>query len=93
MGNEEAEIVDRLRSAGLVLVSLVAVENDEIMGHTCFTELPIETNQGIIGAVSLAPMSVHPKCQRQGIGSALVRRGLEVCRQRGKAIVVVVVPS
>jgi putative acetyltransferase len=89
-GNDEADIVDRLRNAGLVVASLVAIEKDEIMGHILFSELPIETDQGIIGAISLAPMSVHPKYQRQGVGSALVREGLELCRQRGKSIVVVV---
>jgi putative acetyltransferase len=88
-GNEEAELVDRLRSTGIVLVSLIAVECDEIVGHILFSDLPIETDQGGIDAVSLAPMSVSPKYQRQGIGSGLVRRGLEICRERGKAIVVV----
>jgi putative acetyltransferase len=53
------------------------------------TSYPAKTDQGVIDAVSLAPMSVNPKCQRQGIGSALVRHGLRVCRERGKAIVVV----
>jgi putative acetyltransferase len=89
-GNEEAEIVDRLRSAGLVVASLVAVENAEIVGHILFSELPIETDQGVLVAASLAPMSVHPRCQRQGIGSALVGQGLELCQDRGKSIVVVV---
>ena len=89
-GNQEAEIVDRLRSAGIVVVSLVAIENDEIAGHILFSELPIETDQGIIEAASLAPMAVIPNWQRRGIGSALVRRGLELCRERGKSIVVVV---
>ena len=89
-GNDEAEIVDRLRSAGLVAVSLVAIENEKIVGHIMFSLLPIETEQRIIGAAALAPMAVHPKYQRQGIGSALVRQGLELCRERGKSIVVVV---
>jgi putative acetyltransferase len=40
--------------------------------------------------VSLAPMAVPPKYQRQGIGSVLVRQGLERCRQLGKSIVLVV---
>jgi putative acetyltransferase len=88
-GNFEAELVDRLRSAGVVVLSLVAVENDEIVGHILFSALPIETKQGVIEAVSLAPMSVNPKLQRQGIGSALVRQGLEICRERGQSIVVV----
>ena len=38
-GNEEADIIDRLRSAGIVVVSLVAVEHDEIVGHIMFSEL------------------------------------------------------
>jgi putative acetyltransferase len=88
-GNEEAELVDRLRSTGFVVVSLIAIENEEIMGHIVFSKVPIETDQGVIEAVSLAPMAVHPKYQRQGIGSALVRKGLDVCRERGKTIVVV----
>jgi putative acetyltransferase len=88
-GNEEADLVDRLRSTGIVVVSLVAVDNGEIVGHILFSDLPIETNQGVIDAVSLAPMSVNPKWQCQGIGSALVRKGLAFCRERGKSIVVV----
>ena len=89
-GNLEAELVERLRSSGVVVASLVAIENDEIVGHILFSELPIETDQSLIGAVSLAPMAVDPKYQRRGIGSALVRQGLESCRNRGKSIVVVV---
>src|SRR5450432_3388458 len=88
-GNNEADLVDRLWRAGIVVVSLVAIENDEIVGHILFSDLPIETNPGAIAAVSLAPLSVNPKCQRQGIGSALVRQGLEMCRDREKSIVVV----
>jgi putative acetyltransferase len=88
-GNEEAELVDRLRSTGFVVVSLVAIENGEIVGHILFSELPIETDQGGIDAVSLAPMAVHPKWQRQGVGSALLWQGLEICRELGKSIVVV----
>src|SRR5712691_7122585 len=73
-GSDEAEIVDRLRSTGIVVASLVAIENDEIVGHIMFSDLPIETDQGIIEAVSLAPIAVHPNCQHRGIGSALMRQ-------------------
>ncbi len=88
-GQAEAELVDRLRSSGAAIVSLVAVENGEVIGHILFSDLPIETGRGVLHAVSLAPMAVAPGCQRRGIGSALVGRGLELCRERGQSIVVV----
>lgn len=87
---EEGQIVDRLRADGLVIASLVAVEDGGVVGHILFSELPIETDRGVLRAASLAPMAVRPERQRRGIGSALVLRGLEVCRERGYSIVVVV---
>jgi putative acetyltransferase len=89
-GEEEALLIDRLRAEGLVVASLVAVAEDRVVGHILFSRLPIEMPDGAIDAVALAPMAVRPELQRRGIGSLLVRRGLEVARQRGEAIVVVV---
>jgi putative acetyltransferase len=89
-GDAEATLVDRLRASGAVIVSLVAVQNGEVVGHILFSDLPIDYGAtATIHAVSLAPMAVAPKFQRRGIGSALVQRGLELCRERGKSIVVV----
>ena len=88
-GDLEATLVNRLRNDELVIASLVAVQDSEIVVHILFSDL-IETECGIVNAVSLAPMAVSPKFQRRGIGSELVRRGLEQCRERGKSIVVVV---
>jgi predicted N-acetyltransferase YhbS len=65
------ELAAELRTGGRLARR---IEDDEIVGHILFSELPIETNQGALGAVSLAPITVNPKCQRQGIGSALVRQ-------------------
>ncbi len=86
---EEADLVDRLRADGLVLASLVACDDGEVVGHILFSTLPIETAGRGVKAASLAPMAVRPERQRQGIGSALVRRGLEVCRALGLDGVVV----
>jgi len=58
------------------------------VGHILFSDLLIETEQAVLHAVSLAPMTVIPQCQRRGIGSALVRRGLATCRDLGYSIVV-----
>ncbi len=86
---EEVELVDRLRSDGLVLASLVACDGGEVVGHILFSELPIETAGRTIRGAALAPMAVRPDRQRQGLGSALVRRGLEACRALGVEAVVV----
>jgi aminoglycoside 6'-N-acetyltransferase I len=51
--------------------------------------LPILTQRATVSALSLAPLAVLPEWQKQGIGSALVRRGLERCREAGHSIVVV----
>ena len=51
--------------------------------------LPIESAERTLRGAALAPMAVLPQQQRSGIGSMLVRRGLEICGQRGVEIVVV----
>ncbi|TWU06828.1 hypothetical protein CA54_52280 [Symmachiella macrocystis] len=85
----EGNLVDLLRNDGLAVVSYVAVSNHALVGHILFSELPIETKQTTIPAVALAPMAVLPQFQRQGIGTELVRRGLDICRERGQQVVIV----
>jgi putative acetyltransferase len=85
----EADLVDNLRREGVVLLSLVAELDGEIVGHILFTRMTIETAQGPVQAVSLAPMAVIPERQRCQVGSNLVRHGLEILRERGERIVLV----
>lgn len=85
----EARLVDRLREDGAVLVSLAAFQEARLVGHILFSRLRIETESGAMPAAALAPVAVIPEEQRRGIGSALVRKGLESCRERGESIVVV----
>ena len=73
--DDEAQLVDRLREDGCVVVSLVAAVGDRVEGHILFSDLPIETDRGVIHAAALAPMAVMPERQRQGIGSKLLRTG------------------
>lgn len=87
--DDEARIVDALRDGGYVRVSLVAEMEGKVVGHILFSDLPIITGAGTVPALALAPMAVLPAFQAQGIGSALVQKGLEVCRQQGHRIVVV----
>jgi putative acetyltransferase len=88
--DDEARLVDALRDGGYVQASLVAERDGQVVGHILFSDLPIITGAGTVPALALAPMAVLPEHQRQGIGSALVRKGLEECRQQGNKIIVVV---
>ena len=86
----EADIVDLLRTRGKVILSLVAAQGDLIVGHILFSPVRIESEGGLfIAAVGLAPMAVLPELQKQGIGSQLVKHGLEQCRKDGHECVVV----
>jgi putative acetyltransferase len=76
----EARLVDLLRSAGRLPVSLVAEIGDAVVGHVAFS--PVTTASGAIG-VGLAPVAVVESHRRQGIAAALVRAGLEACRAAG----------
>lgn len=75
---EEADLVDRLRSNGDREVSLVAVEGDEVVGHILFSRMDAPFR-----ALGLAPVAVAPDRQRSGIGSGLIRAGLERARAAG----------
>lgn len=87
--DDEARLVDALREGGYARVSLVAENDGQVVGHVLFADLPIITDQGTVAALALAPLAVLPACQGQGIGSALVLRGLELCKEQGHRIVVV----
>jgi putative acetyltransferase len=86
---DEARLVDELRAGGFARLSLVAERYREVIGHILFSDLPIRTSTEVVPALALAPMAVLPEHQRHGVGSALVRRGLELCREQGHRIVVV----
>jgi putative acetyltransferase len=88
---DEARLVEALGAEGSVVVSLVATagEGGPVVGHILFTRLPIATAAGTVEAAALAPMAVRPEVQRRGVGSALVRRGIEACRERGLSAIVV----
>jgi putative acetyltransferase len=84
----EADLVLVLRQDARPLVSLVAEEDGTIVGHIMFTrvELSGHPDRRMMG---LGPMAVAPEHQRRGIGSQLVRTGLERCRVLGYGAVVV----
>jgi putative acetyltransferase len=85
----EADLVDTLRASRKATLSLVAVEDDRIVGHILFSPVTIESAGRAFPAVGLAPMAVLPKRQRRGVGSQLVKTGLFECRNAGYDCVVV----
>lgn len=82
----EARLVDRLRAAGRLPVSLVAEVGGSVVGHVAFS--PVTSASGAVGA-GLAPVAVGLAHRRQGIAAELVRAGLEACRMAGFGWVVV----
>lgn len=71
-------------------LSLVALKDGKIVGHILFTKITIEPENEDFIALSLAPISVLPEYQRQGIGKKLVSEGLKACRMKGFNIIVVI---
>jgi putative acetyltransferase len=76
----EARLVDLLRDRNKHLISLVAVNGDDISGHILFSAVTIADAPSNPRAIGLAPVAVLPQSQRRGIGSALIREGLDRCR-------------
>jgi putative acetyltransferase len=88
-GAEEAQIVDTLRGAVTPLVSLVAEIDGTVVGHILFSPVTLASTPHPL-VMGLAPMAVRPDHQRSGVGSALVRVGLDACRAAVALGVVVV---
>ena len=70
----EQFIIEALRSAKVLSVSLVAEVDGRVVGHIAFS--PVTMSDGTKDWYGLGPVSVHPDFQRRGIGKALIREGL-----------------
>ncbi|MFC2059129.1 GNAT family N-acetyltransferase [Chloroflexota bacterium] len=85
----EADLIEKLRARDKVTLSLVATSEEGVVGHILFSPVTIESAGQNHAALALGTMSVLPSHQNSGIGSQLVRAGLEECRRLGHEIVVV----
>jgi putative acetyltransferase len=90
----EANLVARLRGSASTF-SFVAIELDRVIGHIFFSLVTIDGEcEREILILGLAPVAVMPEYQGKGIGSLLIRQGLEKCTQLGtQAIVVLGAPE
>jgi len=88
-GKDETRLVEKLRKRGVLTISLVAIQDGEMVGHIAFSPVVIESENSSFEAITLAPMAVLPVYQRKGIGSQMVRAGLEECRRLGHEIILV----
>ena len=77
----EQFIVEALREAGQLTVSLVAKVGGTVVGHVAIS--PVSISDGTTGWYGLGPLSVSPEYQRRGIGSRLVRQGLRALQGHG----------
>lgn len=75
---DEARLVDLLREDGDAAISFVAEQDGQIIGHVLFSPMaaPVKT-------LGLAPVSVAPTHQKQGIGAQLIHRGLSEAQHDG----------
>ncbi|MFN8433714.1 MAG: N-acetyltransferase [Anaerolineales bacterium] len=74
-------IVNGLREAGMLTLSLVVEVNGKIVGHVAFS--PVTINEQFVDWYGLGPISVAPALQKQGIGSKLILDGLAKLRDLG----------
>lgn len=89
-GEDEGRLVDALRAGGFGRAALVAEVDGRIVGHVLLSSLVIDTEDGPLEALSLAPLAVVPDHQGRGIGSRLVSEGLRQAAEQGHRIVIVV---
>lgn len=89
-GDAIAALVDDLRrslatEAGLSLVA--AEDGGRVVGHVLFTRNLLDADKELVDVQVLSPIGVRPDVQRRGIGTRLIRAGLEVLAERGVPLV------
>jgi putative acetyltransferase len=85
----EADLVERLTGDGDVVVSVIAEEEDEIIGHVLLSRKTVRGDGRDYRALGLGPIGVLPDRQRAGIGSALIRGAIERAKALGEDMIFV----
>jgi putative acetyltransferase len=82
-GGDEQDLINQLREAGALAISLVAELDGRIVGHIAFS--PAFAADGSEGWYALGPVSAEPELKHQGIGSAIIKAGIAMLRERDAA--------
>ena len=77
----EQFVVNALREAGVLSISLVVETSGQLVAHVAVS--PIKVSDGSVGWYGLGPISVKPEEQGKGIGSMLMKSALEELKQIG----------
>jgi putative acetyltransferase len=93
-GTYESQLVADLRAERLAAIELVSVDGTDVIGHILMSTLDVRVGGKPVRSLALAPMSVQPGRQRQGVGGSLVREALGRAQQQGwQAVIVLGHPS
>ena len=89
--NDESELINKLRQSDAFIpgLSLVAQKGEKLVGHILFTRIYIVSKDERYPSLALAPMSVLPEFQKQGIGKLLIHEGLDKVKSLGESSVIV----
>lgn len=86
--DDEARLVEKLWTAQAMVSEFVSQQNNEIIGYCGFSK--VTAAPAIDGLLlGLAPLAVAPGHQKKGVGAHLVEQGLNACRTRDTALIVV----
>ena len=85
----EADAIEALRQRGQAVISLVAVQDEIVVGHLLFSPVILAAASGAFPGLGLAPLAVSPGFQRCGIGTQLTQTGIDACRKIGCEFVAV----
>jgi HAD superfamily hydrolase (TIGR01509 family) len=83
----EANLVDLIRDRGNMMLSLVALNGADVVGHILFSPVTLKPGSHIRG-LGIGPVAILPEMQGKGLGSRLIETGLNICRERGYDFIV-----
>ena len=87
--HNESAIITELRKAEAVTLSMVAEQDNQIIGNVIFSPAKLENKKRARSIVALGPVAVHPDHQRSGVGTKLIQAALDGLRADGHRIAVV----